>query len=90
MIKAIIFDKDGTLIDFDSFWITISTIAIKDILKELGCNDVSAENILSVLGVEDGITSIDGILCSSTYSKIGDNINYYIQIFQRHWIIVLY
>jgi len=74
--KAIMFDKDGTLIDFDSFWITISTIAIKDILKELGCNDVSAENILSVLGVEDGITSIDGILCSSTYSKIGDNINY--------------
>ncbi len=74
--KAIMFDKDGTLIDFDAFWITISTIAIKDILKELGCNDVSAEDILSVLGVEDGITSIEGILCSSTYSKIGDNINY--------------
>ena len=74
--KAILFDKDGTLIDFDAFWITISTIAIEDILKELECENVTAGDILSVLGVEDGITNIDGILCSSTYSKIGDNINY--------------
>ena len=35
MVKAIIFDKDGTLIDFDSFWITVSVDAIKHILKNV-------------------------------------------------------
>lgn len=74
--KAIIFDKDGTLLDFDAFWVTVSISAVKDILKELDCKDVAAEDVLSALGVEDGITNIDGVLCSSTYSKIGDNIHY--------------
>ncbi len=37
MIKAIIFDKDGTLIDFDSFWVTISEYAIKEMLEALNC-----------------------------------------------------
>lgn len=74
--KAIIFDKDGTLLDFDAFWVTISIAAVKDILKGLGCENASVEDVLSALGVEDGITNIDGVLCSSTYSKIGDNIHY--------------
>ena len=74
--KAIIFDKDGTLLDFDAFWVTISTAAVKDILKELDCENVSVEDVLEALGVEEGITNIDGVLCSSTYSKIGDNIHF--------------
>lgn len=74
-IKAIIFDKDGTLIDFDYFWVPISRAAIEDILKELECKNVSPDEVLAFLGVEDGITNIDGVLCGSTYSKIGKNIH---------------
>lgn len=30
----IVFDKDGTLMDFDSFWIALSVSAITDVLKK--------------------------------------------------------
>ena len=33
---AIIFDKDGTLLDFDAFWVSLSVKALEDVLGELG------------------------------------------------------
>ncbi len=69
-IKAIIFDKDGTLIDFDSFWLTISQKAIADILKSINREDISVEEVLAELGVKDGVTSINGVLCYGTYTQM--------------------
>ncbi len=69
--EVIVFDKDGTLIDFNAFWIKISVYAIKDILRELGREDIPYEKILSVLGVENGEADIDGILCKGTYEQMG-------------------
>ena len=70
-IKAIIFDKDGTLLDFDSFWIEVSVCALKDILKKLGKENIPAEEILGALGVSEGTVDIDGLLCKGTYEQIG-------------------
>lgn len=70
MTKAIIFDKDGTLIDFDSFWITVSVNTIKYILKELNRDDIPLDKLLSSIGVENGISDIDGLLCKGTYEQI--------------------
>jgi len=72
--KAIIFDKDGTLIDFDSFWVEVSRHAIKTILNKTGMNTVSTDEILEALGVENGVTRIDGVLCWGTYGQLGDAI----------------
>lgn len=68
--KAIIFDKDGTLLDFDAFWLTVSENAIAEILKEIKMPNVPLEEILSALGVKNNITDINGVLCSGTYSQI--------------------
>lgn len=70
-IKAIIFDKDGTLLDFDSFWIEVSVCALKDILKKLGREDIPVTEILGALGVSEGAVDIDGLLCKGTYEQIG-------------------
>ena len=75
MIKAIIFDKDGTLIDFDSFWITVSVNAINHILRKLNRKDIPLEEILISIGVKDGVTDIDGLLCKGTYEQIAVAIN---------------
>ena len=68
----IIFDKDGTLIDFDAFWVSVSINAIKYVLKELGREDIPVGEALSAIGVEDGVTDIDGALCKGTYFEIAE------------------
>ena len=35
-VEAIIFDKDGTLMSFDAFWVSLSVKALEDVLGELG------------------------------------------------------
>lgn len=69
--KAIMFDKDGTLMDFGDFWIPITRQAVKEILQETHMKSELSEAILPALGVENSIAAIDGILCSGTYTQIG-------------------
>ncbi len=72
--KAIIFDKDGTLLDFDSFWLTISYKAIGDILAAVKIELDLTEEILSALGVKNKVTDINGVLCKGTYAQMGQAI----------------
>lgn len=69
-IKGIIFDKDGTLIQFDAFWISVSVNAINQILKQLNREDIPVEEILLSIGVENGVADTDGLLCKGTYEQI--------------------
>ena len=67
----IIFDKDGTLMDFDAYWVTVSRTAIDRILSRMGRTDIPMETILSALGVKNGRTDMDGVLCKGTYEQMG-------------------
>lgn len=69
--EAVIFDKDGTLIDFDAFWIGVSVAAVSDVLKKLGRADIPAEEILCAYGVNGNTVDIDSILCKGTYEQLG-------------------
>ncbi len=68
---AIIFDKDGTLLDFDAFWLTISFKALDDVLVRFEKQEVPKEELLESLGVYNGVTDIDGVLCRGTYGQMG-------------------
>lgn len=68
---AIIFDKDGTLLDFNAFWVPVTEQALRQTVKALGAADASILKLMEVLGVHAGITDIDGVLCYGTYAQIG-------------------
>ena len=69
-IQAIIFDKDGTLLDFDAFWVPVTVAAVNRAAESLDVKDFPIDAILTDLGVHNGVTDIDGILCKGTYAQI--------------------
>lgn len=69
-IKAIIFDKDGTLLDFDAFWISVAIGAVSDILKTVGANEALTDDMLASVGADRETASLDGLLCKGTYEQI--------------------
>lgn len=80
-IQAILFDKDGTLMKFDHYWVEVSLHAINDILRQLDREDIPPECLLAALGVKDGIADTDGLLCKGTYEQIGLALN---EVFREH------
>lgn len=70
-IEAVVFDKDGTLLDFDAFWIEISKCVINDIKEKLGAENVPNEKLLSAIGVSGTEADENGLLCKGTYEEIG-------------------
>ena len=70
-ICGIIFDKDGTLLDFNKFWVSVTDKAIDEILQKCGADISLKPKILSALGVINSDVDITGQLCSGTYESMG-------------------
>lgn len=69
---AILFDKDGTLLDFNAFWVKVSVKALSETISHFELQGVSVNELLEVLGVHNGVADIDGILCKGTYAQMGE------------------
>ncbi len=74
MIKGIVFDKDGTLLDYESFWIPVAEGAIGLLTEGSELSDRAGE-LLAAIGAYDGIK---GVLCHGTYGNITDALNEYL------------
>lgn len=72
--KAIIFDKDGTLLDFAAFWLAVSERALDDLREVLQCLHVPREELLTALGIKGRVVDIEGVLCKGTYAQMGQKI----------------
>lgn len=70
--EAVIFDKDGTLMEFDPFWVKVAESAVADMLSRLGINTVPVTEILEAFGVRGGISDVNGILRKGTYEQAGE------------------
>lgn len=72
--KLVIFDKDGTLLDFDAYWVPVSISALSDIVKAAGLSEDVTCEILDAFKVKNGITAITSSLCYGTYDDMGHDI----------------
>ncbi|MGM7721360.1 HAD family hydrolase [uncultured Metabacillus sp.] len=71
-IKGILFDKDGTLIDFHSIWVPVALDLVDQLLVKVAAdkNDDLKRDLLKSIGVEEELISADGILASGTTRDI--------------------
>ncbi|KRF42342.1 hypothetical protein ASG93_21010 [Paenibacillus sp. Soil787] len=73
-IKGILFDKDGTLVDFHSSWVQVATQMIGRLLVDLGLSEDSAarESLLDAIGLHGNAVDPRGILASGTTQDMSD------------------
>ena len=72
VIRGILFDKDGTLLDFNSMWIPIAIGLTREVIKELEISSIKDINskLLNSIGVTHGIINPSGVLSVGTVEDI--------------------
>lgn len=73
-IKGILFDKDGTLLQFDTVWIKVMDEVIEELLKLIGetGNRTLKKRLCQAIGLRDGEVDEKGHLASGTSIDISN------------------
>ena len=81
-VKAILFDKDGTLTNIDNLWIEPTEMVIRKILKQHIKEDstVTIEQMLELLGIVEGEIVPNSVIASGTVEDMLDEIGKYFPI----------
>ncbi len=82
-IRGILFDKDGTLLDFDCYWVSVARAATAHLLDILSCEEALAGPMLEAIGVHGDVTDMDGALCYGTFRDVS---NCYEAVLRSHGI----
>jgi phosphoglycolate phosphatase len=74
LIKGILFDKDGTLLDFYSGWVPVATQMADRLLEDVGLqdDDSAKENLLGAIGLHGSRIDPKGILASGTTQDMAE------------------
>ena len=81
-VKAILFDKDGTLTNIDNMWIEPTEMVIRKILKQHIKEDstVTIKQMLELLGIVQGEIVPNSVIASGTVEDMLDEIRKYFPI----------
>lgn len=76
MIKAIVFDKDGTLLDLGQTWDEPSLRAIDSILADVSMTEEEKESYILELGMVEGQILPNSILSSGTLGELAQSLSH--------------
>lgn len=81
-VKAILFDKDGTLTNIDNLWIEPTEMVIRKILKQHIKEDspITIEQMIELLGIVRGEIVPNSVIASGTVEDMLDEIGKYFPI----------
>ena len=81
-VKAILFDKDGTLTNIDNMWVEPTEMVIRNILKQHIKQDspITIEQMLELLGIVQGEIVPNSVIASGTVEDLLDEIGKYFPI----------
>lgn len=71
-MKGIIFDKDGTLLNFEAFWLPITDGVLKDLAHKFCVPAAAEETAKQKIGIHDGKVGKNSVLCAGTYAQISE------------------
>lgn len=77
MVQGILFDKDGTLIDFFELWLGAAKEVIPEFIRINGIPDTGdmEDYLLQTIGVRGNRVDPDGALAYKSYCKIAEDIS---------------
>jgi len=79
MLKAIIYDKDGTLIKFDPFWVPVTKAAIREIFAAAETDPIKLTDLVAeaeaAVGIHGEAADPKGKISSGTYAEIAELFN---------------
>ena len=88
-VKAILFDKDGTLTNIDNMWVEPTEMVIRNILKQHIKQDspITIEQMLELLGIVQGEIVPNSVIASGTVEDMLDEIGKYFPIEKRLYMM---
>ncbi len=71
MMRAVLFDKDGTLMQFVPFWAAVADKALSALSLRLGAPERAAA-LKAAVGLHGDAVAGDGVLCAGTYAQMAE------------------
>ncbi len=71
-MKGIIFDKDGTLLNFEAFWLPVTDAVLKDLARKFCVPAAAEETAKQKIGIHGGKVGKNSVLCAGTYAQMSE------------------
>lgn len=72
MKRGVIFDKDGTLLDFEAFWLPVTEGALNELAHKFCVSEQAVRAAEEKLGISGGRAERNGVLCAGTYAQMAE------------------
>lgn len=71
-MKGIIFDKDGTLLDFEAFWLPVTDGVLKDLAHKFCVSAEAEKSVKQKIGIHGGKVGRNSVLRAGTYAQMSE------------------